>query len=105
MKINSSMTETNSTQSSELHNLLADIEDLIKNQTSLTGEDLSHAKDALGKRITAAREYLDEIGKELTERTRYAVKTTDNYVHDNPWQAIGFGAVLGILVGVVVARR
>jgi ElaB/YqjD/DUF883 family membrane-anchored ribosome-binding protein len=105
MKFTSSITETDRTRHGELHNLLSDIEDLIKNQTSWTEEDLSHAKVALGERIDSAKKSMDEMGKEITERTRYAVKTTDNYVHENPWQAIGIGAALGILVGVVVSRR
>jgi ElaB/YqjD/DUF883 family membrane-anchored ribosome-binding protein len=30
---------------------------------------------------------------------------TDDYVHDNPWQAIGVSAAIGFLVGLVIARR
>jgi ElaB/YqjD/DUF883 family membrane-anchored ribosome-binding protein len=30
---------------------------------------------------------------------------TDEYVHENPWQAIGIGAAIGFLVGLVVSRR
>jgi ElaB/YqjD/DUF883 family membrane-anchored ribosome-binding protein len=30
---------------------------------------------------------------------------TDDYVRDNPWQAIGVAAAIGFLVGLVVSRR
>jgi ElaB/YqjD/DUF883 family membrane-anchored ribosome-binding protein len=34
-----------------------------------------------------------------------AARATDEYVHDNPWQAIGVAAAVGFLLGLVVARR
>jgi ElaB/YqjD/DUF883 family membrane-anchored ribosome-binding protein len=30
---------------------------------------------------------------------------TDEYVRDNPWQAIGAAAAAGFLVGVLIGRR
>ena len=34
-----------------------------------------------------------------------AAKVADNYVHDNPWQAVGVAAAIGFLLGLVVSRR
>ena len=38
-------------------------------------------------------------------RTLLAARATDDYVHDNPWQAIGVAAAVGFLVGLVISRR
>jgi ElaB/YqjD/DUF883 family membrane-anchored ribosome-binding protein len=34
-----------------------------------------------------------------------AAKVTDEYVHENPWKAIGVTAALGLIVGMLIARR
>ena len=91
--------------SREVHNFLADIEDLVKATTSLTGEDLARAKAKLADRILSAKASVETMGGAIADGTRQAVQTTDDYVHERPWQAIGIGAALGVLVGLLIARR
>jgi ElaB/YqjD/DUF883 family membrane-anchored ribosome-binding protein len=91
--------------SREFHSFLSDIEDLIKATTSLTGEDLAAAKAKLSERIAAARDSVAEISGTITQRVRKSATVTNNYVHDNPWQAIGVGAAVGVLVGYLLGRR
>ena len=89
----------------ELQNFIADIEDLVTSMTSLTGEDLARAKAKLSERIAVAKESISEVGDEISQRARKAAHDTDEYVRENPWQAIGIGAALGLLIGVLVARH
>jgi ElaB/YqjD/DUF883 family membrane-anchored ribosome-binding protein len=42
---------------------------------------------------------------EAEEMLKRAARVTDDYVHDNPWQAIGIAAAVGILVGLMMNRR
>lgn len=91
--------------SREAQGLLADIEDLVKATTSLTGEDLARAKARLTERIGAARASVERMGGALADGTRHAARATDGFVHERPWQAIGIGAALGVLVGFLIARR
>ena len=44
----------------------------------------------------------DEI---LRDRTKAAARATDDYVNDNPWRAVGIAAGVGLLLGVIFARR
>jgi ElaB/YqjD/DUF883 family membrane-anchored ribosome-binding protein len=32
-------------------------------------------------------------------------RATDDYVHENPWSSIGAAAGVGLLVGMLIARR
>lgn len=91
--------------SGEFQNFVADVEDLIKATTSLTGEDLTQARAKLSKRVAAAKESVEGIGGAIADQARITARGTDSYVHEHPWQAIGIGTVLGLLVGVTLARR
>jgi ElaB/YqjD/DUF883 family membrane-anchored ribosome-binding protein len=89
----------------EFNDFIADVEDLVKASTSLTGEDLTRVREKLGKRVTAAKESIAAIGGEISDQARNAAKMTDGYVRKHPWQAVGIGAALGLLLGVTLARR
>lgn len=91
--------------SGEFHNFISDIEDLITSMTSLTGEDLARAKARLSERVSAARESIAEVSDEVAHRARKAARDTNHYVHEHPWQSVGIGAALGLLIGVLIARR
>lgn len=91
--------------SSELYKFLADIEDLVKATNLLTGEELAKAKVELSERIAAAKVSVENIGSKLAYRARKTASFTNNYVHDQPWQVIGGGAVIGILLGYLLSRR
>lgn len=49
-------------------NFLAEVEDLIKDSTWLTGEELAHEQPAFTKRQVAARESLDAMGTAFAQR-------------------------------------
>jgi len=91
--------------SEEFHNFLADVEDLVKDTTSLTGEDLARAKEKLSSRLASAKESLGELGSNVADRARKTADVTNTYVHEQPWKAIGIGATVGLLLGFALARR
>lgn len=90
---------------SEFQHFLADIEDLIKETTTLTGEDLSRAKEKLSNRLAEAKESVQEVGSAVAQRGRRAASATNDYVHDQPWKVIGASAAIGLLVGFALSRR
>jgi ElaB/YqjD/DUF883 family membrane-anchored ribosome-binding protein len=95
----------NGALSREFNSFITDIEELIKATTSLTGEDLARAKAKLNARVTKAKESVEELSGIIAERARSTAKITDSYVHEQPWQAIGIGAALGLLIGFALAPR
>ncbi|WP_435945696.1 stress response protein ElaB [Dryocola sp. BD586] len=38
-------------------------------------------------------------------RAKQAVYRADDYVHEKPWQGIGVGAAVGLVFGLLLARR
>lgn len=94
-----------STVSREFQNVLADIEDLIKATTSLTGDELARAKVRLGERVAFAKKYATDTGNAIALRARDAAGKTDAYVHEQPWKVIGASAAVAFLLGLLIARR
>jgi len=97
--------EANASRKGELHNFISDVEDLITSMTPLTGADLERAKQKLTERVEAAKESLTEVSNEIAERARESARVTNTYVHEHPWQSVGIGAILGLLVGIAINRR
>jgi ElaB/YqjD/DUF883 family membrane-anchored ribosome-binding protein len=104
MDTNTSRTDR-SAVSREFHNLLNDFEQLISQTTAMTSEDLARAKAQLGERISQAKHSLENAGDKLGDRARQSVAVTNEYVHEQPWKAIGIAAAIGLLLGVAVTRR
>lgn len=91
--------------SREFNNLLADIEDLIKEATSLTGEDLTAARNKLNARIAEARAAAQVVSDSVVQRARQTAGVANDYVHEQPWKALGAGAAVAFLLGFILARR
>jgi ElaB/YqjD/DUF883 family membrane-anchored ribosome-binding protein len=95
--------------SKEFQNFVADIEDLVKSSTSLTGDELAAAKDRIKDRIGQAKTMLGQTGESVAARARRSLAATNDYVNDEPWKAVGvsagIGGAVGFLLGLLVARR
>lgn len=91
--------------SKEFKNFVSDIESLLKETASLSGEDLDKAKARINDRISLAKTTLGEAHRSLIQQARYTAECTNQYVHEKPWTALGAGVAISFLVGLLVARR
>jgi ElaB/YqjD/DUF883 family membrane-anchored ribosome-binding protein len=89
----------------EFRNFVSDVEHLLGSATSLTGEDLDRLKSRLKARIASARASVLDAGSAVADRARTGAKATDHFVHARPWQAVGIGAAVGVLIGLLLGRR
>ena len=89
----------------EFTSFVADVEDLIKSTANLTGDELQKAKDKLGERIKSAKDAATDVGETVVDRARKTAECTNTYVHEQPWNAVGAGAAIGLLLGYLLARR
>lgn len=89
----------------EFQDFVADMEDLIRANTSLAGDDLIRAKASLKARVAAARAYVEEMPGAISAQVRNSAKVADGYVRKQPWRIIGVTAAVGLLIGFLVGRR
>ena len=84
---------------------LDDAEKLLREAADATGDKAVELRDKALRSLRHTREALYDTQDALMLRGRQAVRATDDYVHDNPWQAIGLAGLTGLLVGMLISRR
>lgn len=89
----------------DLKVVVADAEELLKATASQTGERIAAARAKAGESLQAAKVRLAEAQASVVEKVKVAAKTTDDYVHENPWQSVGIAAAVGLLLGALISRR
>lgn len=89
----------------DLRTVVRDAEELLKATAGQAGEKVSAARERAETSLRAAKERLANMGNGMFSQARQAASATDQYVRTNPWQAIGIGAAVGLLVGFLASRR
>jgi ElaB/YqjD/DUF883 family membrane-anchored ribosome-binding protein len=54
--------------------------------------------------VRQAKARISEVEHDALARARELAGSADTYVRDNPWQAIGIAAAIGLMLGVLVRR-
>ncbi|ARP93982.1 DUF883 family protein [Bordetella genomosp. 13] len=84
---------------------LTDAENLLREAAGSTGDKAAELRDRAMTSLKRTREALYDAQDAVMERGRRAARATDDYVHDNPWQAITIAGVTGLLLGLLISRR
>jgi ElaB/YqjD/DUF883 family membrane-anchored ribosome-binding protein len=89
----------------DLRAVVDDAEALLQHAVRDAGAGYSDARTRLEKRLSHTREQLAALEKASMKRVGDAGRAADGYVHENPWPAIGAGAGIGLLLGLLLGRR
>jgi ElaB/YqjD/DUF883 family membrane-anchored ribosome-binding protein len=71
----------------------------------LNDADVATMRSKVMATVDAAKETLADSAEMLRRRAQRAVSGADEYVRESPWAAVGVAALIGALVGILVARR
>lgn len=104
-KAHSSITTPKEKLMEDLQLVMADAEELLRATSNQAGEGAAAARARIQQNLQIVKERLVDAEEAMVERTKQAAKATDQYVHDNPWKAIGISACVGAIVGMLIARR
>lgn len=88
----------------DLRVVVADAEELLRATAGQAGEKVAAARERIEENLLAAKERLAAAEQALVAKTKQAAKATDEYVHENPWKAVGIAAGAGLIVGMLISR-
>jgi ElaB/YqjD/DUF883 family membrane-anchored ribosome-binding protein len=90
---------------SDMKIVLSDAEDLLKAAASSSGERAVELREKAMVSLRRAKEVMQDAQSAVVEKGKAAARATDDYVHDNPWKAVGIAAAVGFVLGLIVNRR
>ncbi len=93
--------QANERLASDLKTVVHDAEDLMKATAGQAGEKVSELRQRLGAALESAKATCHR----LEEKTVAAAKATDRVIRDHPYESIGVAFAVGLLIGVLVARK
>jgi ElaB/YqjD/DUF883 family membrane-anchored ribosome-binding protein len=85
--------------------VMDDIDALMTATTNKADGEVKALRARIQDRLSGAKEKLLDAQHEAVQRAKDAAIATDDYVHANPWQAIGAAAAVGLALGVLIGRR
>jgi len=92
--------------------LIEEFKVLMAHAEALIQATEGHADGAIGsirskalETIAGAKESLSGIEGQLADKAKAAAVSADDFVHRNPWEAVGVAAGLGLLIGLFIRRR
>jgi ElaB/YqjD/DUF883 family membrane-anchored ribosome-binding protein len=101
------MTEHVSTAAlkADLAAVMRDAEALMKASADTGGEKVNEARTRIRESLESAKRRLLEAERSAVRQGEEAVAATEQYVKRNPWQSVGIAAGVGLVIGVLLARR
>ena len=89
----------------DLKTVLADMDDYLRATASQTGEKIGVIRERLQDHMHNMKDRLADTKDIVIVKTKVAARATDEYVHDNPWRAVGIAAGVGLIIGLLISRR
>ncbi len=89
----------------EMQRLIADIEELLPRISGVEDADVVSVRARILRTLEAAKAGIADGTDALKRQAASTVTATDDYVHRNPWAAIGVAALVGALLGALASRR
>ncbi|MDD5176335.1 MAG: DUF883 family protein [Sterolibacterium sp.] len=85
----------------EFNTLVSQAEELMKYAANAGGDKAGALRTGVEQNLATAKKRLRELQQAATKKTLAAAHSTDEYVHENPWQTIGVVAGVSAVIGVV----
>ena len=85
--------------------VVADAEELLRATAGQAGDKMAELRAKAQDNLATARMKLAQYEAALVDKAKEVGRAADDYVHENPWPAVGMAAGVGFLVGLLIGRR
>jgi ElaB/YqjD/DUF883 family membrane-anchored ribosome-binding protein len=100
------MIQTNvKTARTDMRTLVKDAQDLFRQATSATGDKAELLRTQGLNLLDSAVSKAQEVQAAAVQTGKEVAETTDTYVQENPWKAVAISAGVGVLIGMLIARK
>ncbi|MFZ9184086.1 MAG: DUF883 family protein [Hylemonella sp.] len=89
----------------DLRVVIADAEELLHLTAEQASGTVAEVRGRIEGRLQRARAELAHLQEAAIAKAKAAGHAADEYVHENPWKAVGAAAGFGLLIGVLISRR
>jgi len=89
----------------DMKTLVREAQELFREATATTGDTAEELRNKGLLMLDAAMEKAQEVQTVALEKGKQAAQTTDEFVHEHPWKAIAISAGIGLLAGMLIARK
>ena len=91
--------------SEDMHAVIKDAEELLKISESQMTEGFKKARGRFEQTLNNAKNELARVEDAAIAKAKAAATATDSYVRENPWQSVGLGAAVGLVLGLLIGRK
>jgi ElaB protein len=89
----------------QFYELFDGVEDLIKRVAEIDSPEIQKIRAKARAALIVARSAVQDGATHIGRQARWAAGTTDDYLREYPWYALGLGTLLGFGAGLLAARR
>jgi ElaB/YqjD/DUF883 family membrane-anchored ribosome-binding protein len=89
----------------EFKALMHDAEALIHGTEGHLDGALGTIRSKAAETLADLKEKIEDYEDVITDKAKAVAQDADNFVHRNPWEAVGVAAGLGLLIGIFIRRH
>lgn len=89
----------------DVQTLIQDAKILFNDASALGSEEAEDLRRKGASLLHRALDGLVALERNAVRTGRQFVNGTNQYVHENPWMAVGVSAGVGVLIGMLISRR
>ena len=89
----------------QVSDFLNSVEDLTNALKDIESPEIARVRTKVKLALVAAKSAVSDTASQIRSQAEQVGRRTDTFVRDNPWQVIGFAAVVGLAVGILASRR
>ncbi|TMA06700.1 MAG: DUF883 domain-containing protein [Deltaproteobacteria bacterium] len=84
--------------------LVGDAEELLRATANQAGERVASARKRIEQSVEDGKKTLADAENILFDKTKEAAKAAEAYMRENPWNAVGIAAGVGLILGLLIRR-